>query len=461
MSVEDRIRRRGPRRACRLVRQGVAAGFATLVAATGLRAQAPPVELSLAQAVSVASDTAPAVSLARLRTREAEARLTQSRAVFFPRVGGAGAFVRERRNSAAFGIDFPTAPGQPGLPARIGPFNLWDARAEASQTLFSPAGWLQASEAERGVDVSTAETGTAAQSAAARAAASYVAALEAEATLNARLREQELARELLDVAEQQLQAGVGTRLDLVRARTQVAAAGTAIELARSQRTEARIELARSLGYPAGTELALTDTLGAELGRSAAPRERAEAVDMALRERPELGVAHARLEEATVGARAVSAERLGSLQLVGDYGVNGREPSNLIATGRLALRYSIPVFQGFRLDGRRDEREAQAAETRLELAELREEIVAEVESALTGVESGEARQALAREQLALAEEEVREARLLFGNGLAGNIALITAQTDLVNANNAMIDALAQTAGARVRLARAVGVTRSLQ
>lgn len=441
---------------------------AMLVAPGTLRAQqgspasrAPDsVSLSLRQAVVVAGDTAPLVSLARLQTSQAEGRLTQARSVYFPTVGGSAGWVRQTMNRASFGLDFPSVPGF-SIPDRVGPFNIWDGRGRVAQTLFSPSSWLRASAARRGVEASAAGAGAASQAASARTAASYVATLQAEATVDARQREQSLAQELLDVAEEQLDAGVGTRLDVVRARTQVAGARTALEVARSRLTQARIELARSLGFPAEVRIALTDTLGDSLGQSSAPRARNAAVAAALHARPELTAARATLEAARTGMRVVAAERYGSLQLVGDYGLNGPTPGRAITTGTLSLRYSIPVFEGFRLEGRREEQVAKASAAELSLAELREQIAGEVESALAAVESGESRQSLAREQLVLAAEEVREARLLFGNGLASNIAVITAQSDLVKANDAMIAALAETARARVSLARAVGVTASLQ
>lgn len=59
------------------------------------------------------------------------------------------------------------------------------------------------------------------------------------------------------------------------------------------------------------------------------------------------------------------------------------------------------------------------------------------------------------------EEEREAGQLFANGLAGNIAVINSQTDLARAHTAVIEAEAQTALARVRLARAAGVTLTLE
>ena len=247
----------------------------------------------------------------------------------------------------------------------------------------------------------------------------------------------------------------------MRARTQVTAARSAIELAQYQVTQTQIDLARALGLPPERRFALTDTLGETLGRSSVPETREETVALALQERPESQATRARYAAATTAARAVTAERFGALRLVGNYGYNGLSPDDWIRTGLLSVHYSIPLFEGGSQEGRRHEQWAQAEEASVQLRDLEQQIAAEVESALEALESGQSRQTLAEEQLGLAEEELLEARQLFTNGLAGNIEVINAQADLVRAHSAVIEAQAQTALARVRLARAAGVTLTLE
>ena len=467
----DRRRRRTPdhatRREARRPRIARAA-LTTLALCSALlclpppvvRAQDDPAPLSLKQAVATASGAAPSVSVATLRVAEANGRLSEARSVYLPSLGGSAGFLRQTMNEAAFGISLPTAPGvEPDL--LIGPFNTWDARGEASQTLFNPAGWLRERAARGNVAASRADLGTARQGAAAHAGAAYVAASQAQATLEARRQELDLALGLQGVAEQQLTAGVATRLDLVRARTQVTAARSAIELAQYQVTQTQIDLARALGLPPERRFALTDTLGETLGRSSVPETREETVALALQERPESQATRARYAAASTAARAVSAERFGALRLVGNYGYNGLSPDDWIRTGLLSVHYSIPLFEGGSQEGRRHEQWAQAEEASVQLRDLEQQIAAEVESALEALESGQSRQTLAEEQLGLAEEELLEARQLFTNGLAGNIEVINAQADLVRAHSAVIEAQAQTALARVRLARAAGVTLTLE
>lgn len=446
---------------------------------TGIAPPRTPVRLSLQDVTRAAATTTPTAAIAALRAEEARGRLTQARSVFFPSFSGAASFVRRTQNLKSFGFNLPTTPGAPPIPTRIGPINIWDFRGQVTQGLLEPSGWLRASAARAQVAAASAEATTSGETAAAQAAGAYVTALHAQAAVGAREEDVRLAQELVHDAEAQFKAGVGTRLDVVRANTQEAQARGAVELARAQLTQAEIDLARTLGLRPGTRFALIDSLAPALGRSeasdsagralvtpapaagAASAGEAAAVALALARRPEIVAARAGVLAAGLASRAVKAQRLGRLELAADYGPNGPRREDMINTGQLALQYAIPFFDGFRIEGQVQEQEAQRREAEVRLADLREQVIGDVRGALAAVASGLAQQAIAAEQLTLAREELREARLRFTNGVSGNIDVITAQADVVRARTAVLDALAQTAGARVRLARAAGVTASLR
>src|SRR5256885_7910157 len=88
----------------------------------------PPLRLSFADAVRLASGEVPVVALATLRTTEADARVRQARAALLPSLSLSGAWLNRTFNSKSLGIGFPTIPGNPPLPELIRPFNNYDAR---------------------------------------------------------------------------------------------------------------------------------------------------------------------------------------------------------------------------------------------------------------------------------------------------------------------------------------------
>src|SRR5437762_10156442 len=87
----------------------------------------PPLRLSFADAVRLASGEVPVVALASLRATEADARVRQARAALLPSASVGGFWLNRTFNSRSIGISFP------GFPELIGPFNNYDARVSATQ----------------------------------------------------------------------------------------------------------------------------------------------------------------------------------------------------------------------------------------------------------------------------------------------------------------------------------------
>ena len=89
---------------------------------------------------------APSSPAPRLRTAQAQARVTQSRAALLPNISASAVESGHTINSATFGFNFPSQPGQPPLldplGQIIGPVSTLDLRGSVSQTLFD-AGALQ------------------------------------------------------------------------------------------------------------------------------------------------------------------------------------------------------------------------------------------------------------------------------------------------------------------------------
>jgi len=93
-------------------------------------------------------------------------------------------------------------------------------------------------------------------------------------------------------------------------------------------------------------------------------------------------------------------------------------------------------------------------------DLRDQIAADVDAGYLDLRSAQAQQAIAAERLRLAEDELAQSRERFKAGVAGNIEVIDAQSNLIRARDSDIDARFAAASARVTLARAAGVARTL-
>lgn len=428
--------------------------------AGAVSAQTAPVPLTLARAVAVAADTAPAVQLAALRVSEAEQRVRETRGALLPNLNAAVAEDRRTQNLETFGFNLPLPPGQ-SLPPKIGPVDVFDARLRATTPLYDPAGIVRVRAARAAAEGTQAEAGTAAETAGQRAALAYVQTQRAAATVAARREDVRLAGELVTLAQAQLDRGVATALDVTRARTQLAAARGLQSVAQNQLDQARINLARAMGVDPRTTLEVTDALTANTAATAVPADEAAAVQAAFANRPELKSVAAQQRAAQLAARAVRAERLPRLDLAADYGVTGLNVPDAFPTYNIAVQVSLPVFDGFRREARQQQQELVAQEARVRAGDVQQQVEAEVRSALLDVANGQDQQRIAAERLQLANDELAQSQERFANGLATNIEVINAQQNLVRARDAVIDAQAATAAARVNLARATGTTLNIR
>src|SRR5881409_3432877 len=353
-----------------------------------------------------------------------------------------------------------SVPPQFNLPNPVPPFDNYDGRVTVTQTLFDWSSVARVRAAGAQADGSRAERGVTVEGAALTAALAYLRAARGQAAVAARQADSALAAELVGLAQAQKAAGVSGAIDVTRARTQLVTAEGLLIVARNQMDRARIDVTRALGLDPATPLTLTDSLASMLGAAEVPAERDAAVTASLAGRPDLGAELARGAAARRSGTAIRAERLPRVGVEADYGVNGLTGPSALSTRQVALQVTLPILDGFRREARAAEQDAVVRESQVRESDLRWQIAAEVDAALLDLRSAQAQQAVAGEQLRLAEDELAQSRERFKAGVAGNIEVINAQTNLIRARDTDIDARFAAATARISLARAAGVARTL-
>ena len=430
------------------------------LAAAPVAAQAPtsaPLTVSFADAVRMAAGEAPVVTVATLKTDEADARVRQARSTLLPSLSIAGVWLNRNFNTQSLGIPFPP---QFGLKNPVPSFNNYDGRVSASQTLFDWSSVVRLRAARTQADGSRAERGVSVEASALTAAQAYLRAARARAVVAARQADSTVAAELVTLAQARKAAGVSPAIDVTRARAQLVTAEGLLIVARNQLDRAHIDVSRALGLDPAAALTLTDSLDPSLGAADVPTDRDGAVTAGLANRPDLRAELARGAAARQTGSAYRAERLPRLEVAGDYGLNGQTVPLAIGTRDLTLQVSVPILDGFRREARVDEQEAIARESQVREADLRRQIAADVDAALLDLRTAQAQGAVAAEQLRLAEDELSQAREQFRAGVTGNIEVINAQSSLIRARDTEIDARYAAVTARVSLARAVGLARTL-
>lgn len=422
--------------------------------ATPIGAAAGPVTLSLRRAVdlALAPDGNARVAIAREMVEEAKARQGQSRADLLPNVDGAISQSSQTRNLQAFGIQI--AIPVPGFeqPRFVGPFDVFDARLSATQTLFSMSAIRRYQAAKAGVGVAQAEEENARQMVSATVAKAYFQALRAQAQRQAAEANLELARELEELSQNLKNAGTGLAVEVTRAAVQRSQAEQVLLVRQNELRAARLQLLRAVGLSMAHEIELSDALEKPAGTASSLEE---VLQRAAKARSDWKSQEARLKNARLLSSASKWERAPSVAAFGDYGASGSSPANSLPTRAVGVQVRLPVFDGGRRDARRAEADARLREEEHRARDLRQQIEMEVRLALDALESAQEQVAVAGEALTQAERELEQARRRYQAGVANSLELTRAQSTVEQARSNSIDSLFRYNAARIDLAHASG------
>ncbi len=429
------------------------------IAAAPLLAQSA---LSLGDAARLAAKQNGGVDIARARVAQADARVVQRRGALYPDVVAAVQQASRTINSATFGFAFKGPDGKPVLNPNgqlLGPVPTVDLRYRITQPILDFASIARWRAAQSATVAASAEVNAQAEGAAASAATAYVRAARAAAQLAARVADSVLAADLLRIARDQLQAGVGIALDVTRAQSQLAATRAQLIAARNDRDRGLLELKRILGIALDAPLVLTDSL-ASLPVDAALPDEAAALTRAFSARADVRSLQAQQDAAQRAQSAIRWERTPQLGLSFEQGQIGKSMNHLLPTYTWGLQLAVGLFDGHRREGRVQEQAASSRELDARLSELRAQSALDVRAALLDLSAAREQVQAASERLGLAEQEVAQAQERFRAGVAGNADVITALLSLNQARTLRNDALAAFQGARVSLARATGAVQQL-
>lgn len=431
------------------------------LAATSVVATAQEVALSMGDAARMAAKQSGNVDVAKARVSAAEARADQRRSVLLPDLSGAVQQASRTTNSATFGLAFKDPTGKPVFDPQgqvIGPIPTVDIRYRVSQSIFDAGSIAKWKAAQSATVAASADVDAQAEGSAAMAAATYVRAARADAQVAARVADSALAADLLRIARDQLQAGVGIALDVTRAQSQLAGTRAQLIMARSDRDRAVLELKRAMNMSLDAVITLRDSLGA-LPVDVAPDE-STALVQADHSRADIRALMAQEAAQRKALSSIQWERMPQMSFVMDQGVLGNKWTTMLPTFTWGVQVSVPVFDGFRRQGRVDEQLASNRETDVRLRELRAQSALDVRAALLDLSAAREQLGAVSERLALSEQEVAQAQERFRAGVAGNGDVISALLALNQARTMRIDVLASYHTARVNLAKAMGAVRQL-
>ena len=258
---------------------------------------------------------------------------------------------------------------------------------------------------------------------------------------------------VLEHAQASLDAGVGIRLDVLRAQVELQNEQQELVRAANAAKKDKIRLNRAMGQPAGQALNLVDAVpfaeleGITLG---------EAMKIAEVKRKDLRGLEAQLEVASKTRKAVGFQRLPTLGVGGFYGVLGETTGLYHGVFAAEGQLNVPVFQEGLLRGQREVAQSQEIALQHAIDAKRGDIEGDIRGSMLDVQSDQELVKVARSSVELAQAALDDSIARFTAGVDDNLPVQRAQAALVGAETREVQAELQYNSAKLQLARNTGV-----
>lgn len=344
----------------------------------------------------------------------------------------------------------------PGFPAVIGPFGYTDFRATLNQTLLNVSSLQSYLASKHNFESSKLSARDSQDLVVLTVGNAYLLCLADAARISALDAQVQTSKVSLDQAIQNHQNGVSPRLDELRARVDYQTQEQSLIAATAQEKKDRIALARAIGLPLDQQFKLTDDV--PYAQFDAPTMES-AMAEALKNRSDLQAAEQQVKAAEKTLSAAHAERYPALTGEVDYGEIGVNPGNSYGTLNATGKLSGPLFEEGKLRGDARIADAQLEQARAQLNNLQGQIRADVKDAILDIESSEQLVTVAKSNVDLASEALKEAQERFQAGVSDNLAVSQAQSSVAQANDRYVSSLYQLNVSKLSLARAVGLART--
>jgi outer membrane protein TolC len=289
-------------------------------------------------------------------------------------------------------------------------------------------------------------------------------------------RNLERLRTLLGQTEQQFKTGVVEKLDVQRLQVQLN--NLTVERQNAQRLiEVSVALLKfQMGLDQRQPVQLTDKLDEAVLADARQQLQQNSEEFNYGNRIEYAVLQTQRDLAALDVRNQRAGYLPKLSLVGQYGWVGSDKSlggltefrgpgarselgfanqNWFNFGNVGLQLQVPVFDGFRRRHLVQQAKLTVEQTTKQATTLQQSIDLERTQTRTTLQNGLDLLTTQQANLDLATEVARVAKIKFQSGVGSNVELITAETDLRQAQTNYYAALYDALVAKVEFQRANG------
>lgn len=338
------------------------------------------------------------------------------------------------------------------VPRVIGPFNYFDLRANATQSLFNYKSIEKERAATENLKAAQLNLKDARELVVLAVGNSYLQAIAAAARVETAEAQVKSAQALHDKAADQQKAGLSPAIDALRSQVELQTRQQQLIVARNDLAKADLSVARIIGLPPGQPFVLTEKAPYQ---ALTPLPLETYLQHAYLGRSDYLAAASQLRSAELSRRAAAAGRYPSLDMDANFGDIGVTPAQSNGTWQVIGGINIPIFAGNRVHGDVLEADAQLQQARAQLGDLRGRIDYEVRTALLDLNAAAEQVEVARSSVDLAEQTLSQSQDRFTAGVADNLEVVQAQEAVAGAHENYIQSLYAHNLAKVELAYAIG------
>ncbi|TVP78611.1 MAG: TolC family protein [Puniceicoccaceae bacterium] len=335
-------------------------------------------------------------------------------------------------------------------------FNSFGSRLDASLSVFDTERYADYRLAKLNFAIEQLDLEAATQDILEQVVLLYFTQLRDLRSVEIALGNLERERALLELAQQQFEAGAAIKIDVTRADVRVAAQ-------RREVMEAEIAVQSSLlELKALLDLDLDQAV--QLDRSIIEGLNAPpsilhygSLEVLTEIRPELLSQQKTLQQAELARRAAGWQRLPTVELFANWGYDSSRAfdGNEGEAWLFGLRASIPIWEGGRIAAERREAAAAVRQNEYAMRDLRRQTERQFKFAIVEMESRYAQIEIAKDEVRLGGDEVEQALERYREGLGDNRELIDAQKRLADAERSQLRAIYLYGLSRLGFARSIG------
>ena len=418
-------------------------------------ATASAIPLSLADAVNRGLRANLGLLTSRQSSNEVRAERYRALSGLLPKLTGQLSMTEQQLNLQALGFLFRPPP-QAGftIPSIVGPYSYQDVQVNANIPLFDFSAISTYRASRENVKASILSVKNARDLVVQAVGDAYLQIIADAARITATQAEIDADNAVYTNAVRRHNAGTAIGIDVLRSQVELKQRQQQLVAVANQFEKDKLTLGRVIGLPVGQDFSVSDPSPSV---PLAAISLADAEAKAYANRPDYQAARARVLAAQFSLRAAKAERYPTLTASGFYGDDGlRVLSNSHGVFNATGSIQFNIFDGGRIRADILQNDSELRNRRNELENLRGQIDYEVRNALLDLKSAGDQVEVARSNMALAGQSLKESRDRFGAGVTNTVEVVQAQQAVAEANENLISAQYQYNVAKVSLARALGL-----